>query len=675
MNKLNPQQRQAVTRTDRHTLVLAGAGSGKTRVITEKIARLLGHGKVDPENIVAVTFTNKAAQEMRKRIAAGIGGKQAAGLSISTFHTLGLNIVRQACRELGYKRGFSIFDSTDAEAVLAELLKNDEYGYNGEPRLALWAISNLKNALTTPEQAVKAAADPQALALAQLYARYQRQLLAYNAVDFDDLILQPVRLLQSDADVRRRWQTKIHYLLVDEYQDTNAAQYQLVKLLLGENGRLTAVGDDDQSIYAWRGAQPENLNKLIEDFPGLEVIKLEQNYRSMGRILKCANQLIGNNPHHFEKRLWSELGYGDPVRVLPCATPEEEAERIVTEIVHLKFQKRCRNSDFAILYRGNHQSRPFESVLRLHDLPYKVSGGTAFFDRAEIKDILAYLRLIVNADDDAAFLRIINTPRREIGANTLEKLGGFAREHELSLLEACRHPDINSVLGSPARTRLGRFTDWLNELDIASREHDAQRLLKTVVDDIGYQDWLLITCKDKSVAESRWKNVEDLRDWVGRLCRREADTPEQRSLSLEDLVNKLALMDIIERNDNEKDTDAVQLMTLHAAKGLEFPHVFIAGFEDGLLPHHSSEEDETAVYEERRLAYVGITRAQRTLTLTFAQNRKKQGEMLACQPSRFLKELPEDDVQWEGTEDLPPEERKQRGNANINSLRNLLNNA
>ncbi len=667
MNTLNPQQGQAVKTTNRHLLVLAGAGSGKTRVITEKIAHLLAHCNVYPEQIVAVTFTNKASMEMRKRIAELVGKKQAAKLAISTFHTLGLNIVRREYQTLGYKPGFTIFDSTDAESAIAELLKDGQDGYDGDERTALWAISSLKNNLLSPEQAIQAAKEPQELALAQLYSRYQRQLLAYNAVDFDDLILQPVLLLQNNPAVRTIWQARVRYLLVDEYQDTNASQYTLVKLLLGNSGKLTAVGDDDQSIYAWRGAQPENLRKLIDDFPELEVIKLEQNYRSTGRILKCANQLIATNPHHFEKRLWSDLGYGDPIRIMPCPSPEEEAESIVAEILHLKFQRRCQHSDFAILYRGNHQSRSFESALRLHNLPYKVSGGTAFFARAEIKDILAYLRLIVNPSDDAAFLRIINTPRREIGANTLERLGSFAREYEMSLLQASRHPGAKQILSAAAFNRLDRFTDWLSELEINSREFDAEKISRRLVKEINYQDWLLNTSKEKAVAENRWKNVEDLLEWIGNICKR-----QDESLSLEDLVARLTLMDIIERNEDEKSVDAVQLMTMHAAKGLEFPYVFMVGFEEGLLPHYSSAETEEGLYEERRLAYVGITRAQRHLSISFAQNRKRQGEMHACEPSRFLQELPNDDLEWQGGEHLPVEEKMARGNANLSSLRELL---
>ncbi|MBA3582484.1 MAG: exodeoxyribonuclease V subunit gamma [Gammaproteobacteria bacterium] len=673
MSSLNPQQHAAVQTTDQHLLVLAGAGSGKTRVITEKIAHLINDRQIDPARIVAVTFTNKAAHEMRQRISKRLSGKTPKGLSISTFHTLGLTILQREYKPAGYKARFSIFDATDAQTILQELIKESHEGYIGDAQNACWAISRLKNDLIFPEAALVDAADAQAMSLAKLYARYQRQLVAYNAVDFDDLLLQPVRVLREQGEVLDRWQGSIRHLLVDEYQDTNAVQYALVQLLIGPYAKLTAVGDDDQSIYAWRGARPENLQRLTEDYPDLKIIKLEQNYRSMGRILKCANHVIANNPHTFEKKLWSELGYGDPIRVLPNATADEEAERVISEILHLKFQTRCRNRDIAILYRGNHQSRPFEACLRLHDLPYKVSGGTAFFERAEIKDIIAYLRIITNPDDDAAFLRVINTPRREIGAGTLEKLGHFSRELHSSLGVAAEHNGARHVLGSAAYGRLAGFTDSIREFRLATEHQDAHKLICRLVEDIEYSDWLLSVSKDKPTAEARMKNVQDLLDWIHNLCKR-ADEP----LTLEALVNKLSLMDIIERNEQTQDEDSVQLMTLHAAKGLEFPHVFLVGMEDGVLPHHShtqaDSENTQGLEEERRLLYVGITRAQRTLTITYAGNRKRQGELMSCEPSRFLEELPLDEIEWLGkTADIAPEEKIARGNSRLDSLRELLN--
>lgn len=665
MTRLNTQQHTAICYTTGHLLVLAGAGSGKTRVITEKIAYLIKNHKALPEHILAVTFTNKAANEMRERIHA-LMADQIKHVHISTFHTLGLRILQQEYAHIGYRRGFTIFDSTDTQTLLRELLRDKENRYAGDESAAAWTISRLKNDLLDNETAIHQNGNPYDPALASLYTRYQRQLMAYNAVDFDDLILQPVLLFRNNSDVLLRWQTRVRHFLVDEYQDTNLCQYELVKLLLGTEGILTAVGDDDQSIYAWRGARPENLLRLNEDYPLLKIIKLEQNYRSTGRILNAANSLIQNNPHIIEKTLWSELGHGEPVRVLPCKTAENEAERVIAELLHTKFHLRTRNRDFAILYRSNHQSRLFENALRLHNLPYQVSGGTAFFDRAEIKDILAYLRLLANPDDDAAFLRIINTPRREIGATTLEKLGDFAGHHHISLLTASLRPDIETVLSGAALTRLSRFTDWLQEKTLSSRSLDAHQLTHAIIRETEYTDWMLNTCKDKEIAQRRIENVTALLDWIHNMCKQ-----NESILLLDELVGKLCLMDILERKGNENETDAVQLITIHAAKGLEFPHVFLVGMEEGSLPHHSSET-ENRLEEERRLAYVGMTRAQKTLTLTFAESRKKHGQWVNCQPSRFLHELPLEDIHWEDT-DLPDRgERKSRGNANLASLREML---
>ncbi|HEX5056307.1 MAG TPA: UvrD-helicase domain-containing protein [Gammaproteobacteria bacterium] len=662
MTKPNPQQRRAITCSDRHLLVLAGAGSGKTRVITEKIAHLLQKGAA-PDSIVAVTFTNKAANEMRGRVAALVSREQAAALQISTFHTLGLNLLRKECRHLGYRPGMTILGPDDVQTVLQQILQRDSQGYDGDEKNLAWRISQFKNAMTVSSDT----ADAQAMAT--LYQAYQQQIKAYNAVDFDDLILQPMLLLQNNAEVRARWQDRIRYLLVDEYQDTNGTQYEFVRLLLGAEAKLTAVGDDDQSIYAWRGAQPENMQRLIEDLPGLEVIKLEQNYRSTGCILKCANQLIGNNPHHFEKKLWSGLGYGDPVKVLSCDSAEDEAERVVNEIIHLKFQQSMRNRDFAILYRGNHQSRPFESMLRLHSIPYKVSGGTAFFDRAEIKDLLAYLRLVANSDDDAALLRIINVPRREIGASSLEKLAEIASANQTSLYLAIGLALADKNIVNPMRSRLAQFFDWMQEIKRAAGSEKAPAVLRRILNDTGYADWLRNSVKDKNAADSRLKNIEELTEWVQNLSRK-----QDEGLNVEELTAKLSLMDMLERREDSDELDAVQLMTLHAAKGLEFPWVCLAGFEEGLLPHHGSDSDE-GIQEERRLAYVGITRARQQLLISHARTRKRQGEAAGCEPSRFLAELPADDLQWEGRNTGSSEEKRARGSANLNSLRNLLNNS
>ncbi len=665
MPALNPQQRAAVQHLGSPLLVLAGAGSGKTRVITEKIAHLVRHHGLAPARIAAITFTNKAAREMQSRVARLLPGRAGHGLSVSTFHTLGLRIVRGELARLGYKPGFSIFDAQDSATLLRELTRKEA---PEAAEAARWAISRWKNDLVDPAAALAGAADEGEALHARLYARYQRQLQAYNALDFDDLIVLPVRLLEEEPAVRARWQERLHYLLIDEYQDTNTCQYRLVRLLAGPEGRFTAVGDDDQSIYAWRGARPENLARLQEDYPGLRVIKLEQNYRSTQRILDSANHLIRHNPHLFEKRLWSALGEGEPLRVLPCQSAEHEAERVVSEILRIRFKARARWGDLAILYRGNHQARLFERKLREHDIPYRVSGGTAFFERAEIKDLLAYLRLVANPDDDPAFLRVINTPRREIGPGTLEKLGQYASRRHCSLFAATFELGLGEVLPQRAILRLQRFTDWLRELHLRQDERPAAELAREIVAAIDYAGWLHEQSSSDKVAERRLENVQELIDWIGRLGR---DSDGAAGKSLADIVNHFVLLDVLDRNDDGADPDRVQLMTLHAAKGLEFPHVFLVGMEEELLPHRNSIEADT-IEEERRLAYVGITRARQTLTLTFARQRSRGGEAVACEPSRFLAELPEEHLDWDDLARRSEAERRATGKAQLAQLRALL---
>ncbi len=670
--ELNPQQKQAVKLHDQHCLLLAGAGSGKTRVITEKIIGLLDKGTT-AEKIFAVTFTNKAAREMRNRIQQSSNHQDAKLINISTFHTLGLKILRDECNKphskIELRSNFSILDSSDAQQITSELLRQDTHGFQGDEASALWAISALKNEMISPEEALQKAEDAQGTSLALLYKRYQEQLKAYNAVDFDDLIYQPVELLSNFQLIREEWQDAIDYLLVDEYQDTNNSQYTLIKILLGGQAKLTAVGDDDQSIYAWRGARPENLSKLRDDFPSIQLIKLEQNYRSMGRILQCANAVISNNPHDFEKKLWSALGHGDPLEIYSCETPEDEAERVAAEILHLKFQKNQKNSDFAILYRSNHQSRSIEAALRVHSLPYEVSGGTSFFERSEIKDVLSYLRLLTNYSDDTAFLRVVNTPRREIGPKTLQKLAEFSKQEECSLLEAALNPNCKSVIGGPAYNRVSTFTSLIESLAEDVEDGRPDDLAKELLSQIDYEGWLMLTTKEVKQAESRIKNVHSLLEWIKQM-RLKAD--KQDEFTLQKLVEKLQLLDILEKQEDDSEK-GIQLMTVHAAKGLEFTNVFVIGMEEGVLPHFNSTEDEQ-IEEERRLAYVAITRAQRRLYITYTQKRKRAGEMQEVDPSRFLKELPEEDIHWHGKQERSAEEKKKRGQSNIAALKAMLNN-
>ncbi len=424
--KLNPRQDEAVKYVSGPCLVLAGAGSGKTRVITNKIAYLVQQCGYKARNIAAVTFTNKAAREMKERVGQTLGKAESRGLMVSTFHTLGLNIIRREYKQLGLKAGFSLFDDQDQLALLKELTEKQLDGDKDLLRQLTSTISNWKNDMLSPDQAKAQALGEQQQLFAFCYEMYQKQMQAYNALDFDDLILMPVLLLRANEEVRQRWRNRIRYLLVDEYQDTNSSQYELVKLLVGERGRLTVVGDDDQSIYSWRGAKPQNLVLLGQDFPNLRLIKLEQNYRSTSRILRAANILIANNPHVYDKSLFSEIPDGEKLKVILANNEDHEAEKVTAEIIAHKFLNRTEYRDYAILYRGNHQSRLIEKSLMQNRVPYKLSGGTSFFARAEIKDIMAYLRVLVNPDDDNAFLRIVNTPRREIGPATLEKLGSYA---------------------------------------------------------------------------------------------------------------------------------------------------------------------------------------------------------------------------------------------------------
>ncbi|TNF35363.1 MAG: DNA helicase Rep [Gammaproteobacteria bacterium] len=666
MSNLNPQQQAAVKYIDGPLLVLAGAGSGKTRVITQKIAYLIRDCGISPRHITAVTFTNKAAREMKSRVGEILGKGENKGLIVSTFHNLGLQILRKHHKPLGYKAGFSIFDATDTLSLLKGFFTQDLTSTTEDAEDARWRISRWKNDFIMPEQALAMADNDLELRHARLYERYQRQLKAYNALDFDDLILQPVVLFRQDQDALQHWQNRMHYLLVDEYQDTNASQYQLVKLLLGSHARLTAVGDDDQSVYAWRGARPENLAALQQDYRNLKIIKLEQNYRSTRRILRCANQLISNNPHVFEKKLWSDLGIGEPIRIIECSSAEAEAERVVVEMKTHMFQTRSRFSDYAILYRGNSQSRIFEKYLREMQVPYVVSGGTSFFERGEVKDIMAYLRLLANPDDDAAFLRIVNTPRREIGASTLEKLGEYATRRGISLFTASFEFGLQEVLSERAFNNLQNFTNWINLMSDNAMRGDGVAVARSLVSEIGYEDWLKDQSNDLKAAERRMENVHELLDWLSKLAK------EEKGENLAELVAHMALMDILERNNEEKQSDAVYLMTLHAAKGLEFPYVYMVGVEEETLPHRTSIMEDN-LEEERRLAYVGITRAQKELTITHAAHRRRYGEDLECEPSRFLTELPEEDIEWQGGGRKVDEAKsKERGRAHLASLKDLL---
>ncbi len=661
---LNPPQREAVRHIDGPLLVLAGAGSGKTRVITAKIAHLIEQG-VDPSRIVAITFTNKAAREMRERAQALLKEQGKAGdaakVIIATFHALGLKILRSEAKAAGLKPGFSIFDPQDLESVVAELIATSD---RGRARAAQWKISAWKNALVAPAAALKAARGDDEIVAARAYANYGEALAAYQAVDFDDLIVRAVELLERDADVRARWQAKCAHVLVDEYQDTNPAQYRLLRALVGATTPFTAVGDDDQAIYGWRGATVDNLACLPGDHPGLKVVKLEQNYRSTVRILRCANALIANNPKLFEKRLWSERGMGEAIRVVPAADDEAEAEMVVRRLSAMKFELRAKFSDFAILYRGNHQARAFETALRGQNMPYDVSGGQSLFDKAEVKDIVAYLRLIANDDDDPAFVRAVTTPKRGVGQATLKHLGEIAAGRNESLFAAVYAPELAAAIPARQHQTLTEFCALINNLRFRAEREPAGRLLDELYAATGYEAWLEAT-QDKREAKARTESVRDLIAWLSR--KGEAD-----NRNLLELTQMVALITMLEGRDGE-GTDAVHLSTLHAAKGLEFPHVFLVGLEEGLLPHRQSVERGT-IDEERRLMYVGMTRAQQTLHLSYCRRRKRAGDAIACAPSRFIGELAQEDLRYSDTP-LPPDEaakEKSAGSARLKTLKAML---
>ncbi|MBT0727511.1 DNA helicase Rep [Rosenbergiella australiborealis] len=669
--RLNPSQQHAVEAVTGPCLVLAGAGSGKTRVITNKIAWLIRQSGYQARHIAAVTFTNKAAREMKERVAQTLGRKEARGLQISTFHTLGLEIIKREVNALGMKANFSLFDDQDQLALLKELTQPWLQEDKDLLQQLISTLSNWKNDLVSPDQAITYARSERDQIFAKCYQLYEQHLRACNVLDFDDLILKPTLLLRDNNEVRERWQQRIRYLLVDEYQDTNTSQYQLVKLLVGARARFTVVGDDDQSIYSWRGARPQNLVLLKEDFPQLEVIKLEQNYRSSQRILRAANILIANNPHVFEKKLFSQLGEGAVLKVIPTNNEDHEAERVAGELIAHHFINKTQFRDYAILYRGNHQSRVFEKLLMQNRIPYRISGGNSFFSRPEIKDLLAYLRVMTNVDDDSAFLRIVNTPRREIGPATLQKLGEWANRRNKSLFSASFDLGLAETLTGRGLQKLQVFTQWFASL-ITLSDREPITAVRELIQGIDYESWLYESSASTKAAEMRMKNVNTLFQWMTEmLSGSELDEP----MTLTQVVTRFTLRDMLERGENDEELDQVQLMTLHASKGLEFPYVYLVGMEEGVLPHQSSI-DENNIEEERRLAYVGITRAQKELTFTLCRERRQYGEVRRPEPSRFLLELPQDDLHYEDKKKaISSEERMINSQSRVAGLRDMLNRA
>jgi ATP-dependent DNA helicase Rep len=649
---LNVAQQEAVNYMHGPCLVLAGAGSGKTRVITQKIGALIQAG-LPGKRIAAITFTNKAAAEMRER-AKHLIGRAAKDVVICTFHALGVRMVREDGHRVGLKPQFSILDTDDVTSILKDAGGTTDAA---TARIWQWTISKWKNMGLSAEQAEAQAVDDNERITARIMARYEERLTAYQSVDFDDLIGMPLRLLRDHAEVRTKWNEVLGHVLVDEYQDTNATQYEVLKLLVGDRARFTAVGDDDQSIYGWRGATLDNLKRLPIDYPQLKVIKLEQNYRSTSAILRAANNVIGPNPKLFPKTLFSELGEGEPVRVVDADNEEHEAERVVARIQSLRANSQHQeHRHFAVLYRANHQAKPFEKALRKAQIPYKVSGGQSFFDRAEIKDLCAWFRLWVNNDDDPAFLRAITTPKRGIGHTTLSQLGVYGTQYKLSLFASVFSSSLESALPRRAFESLQEFGRYVNDQEYRARRtlgaEDARAFMLEWLKEIGYEQHLYDGEESEQVAATRWTNVMDFVDWMSARCGGQIDdaagvsnTSEVKSLM--EVAQTVSLLSTI--SEREKDQDVVTLSTLHASKGLEWPHVMLVGVNEGMLPFKLEDDngrqqvvsDETTqrLQEERRLMYVGITRAQRTLAVSWTRKRKKGREMVATLPSRFIAEM------------------------------------
>lgn len=642
LESMNAAQREAVRYLDGPSLVLAGAGSGKTRVITGKIAYLIRTCGYSARKVVAVTFTNKAALEMQGRLSALLQKPQMRGLTVSTFHSFGVRFLREEYAAAGLKKGFSVLDSQDCLGLIQSLIATTDRARLKavQQRISLW-----KNALVTPDQAAHLADSPQALEAVQTYHSYQATLRAYQSVDFDDLILLPCQVLAESEDVRQKWQHRMGYLLVDEYQDTNQCQYQLLKHLTGPRAMFTAVGDDDQAIYGWRGATIENLARLQQDFPALRLIKLEQNYRSTQRILTAANHVIASNPKLFEKKLWSEHGTGESITVTRMDGELAEAQSVAMRLSAARVEKQAHWRDFAVLYRSNQQARVMEQALRDLRIPYTVSGGQSFFDKAEVRDVLAYLRLLANDADDPAFIRAVTTPRRGIGQATLQAIGQYASQRDLSMRQACSEQGLSAVLPARQYEALSGFIGFIARFEARAakppHQEPVERLLDELMAAIGYENHLYDVASDDRAAQSRWQTVLDLLDWLkGRA--------QESDWSLVELVQHVALVTMLDRQTDEAP-DAVTLSTLHASKGLEFPHVFLIGVEEGLLPHMGkSAADELAsdialeagrIEEERRLMYVGITRAQRSLHLTWCARRRRQREERLCEVSRFVAEM------------------------------------
>ena len=638
---LNPQQREAVLHTEGPLLLLAGAGSGKTKVITHRVAHLVGEKRVNPEHILAVTFTNKAAREMQERVAGLVGRKKAERIQVSTFHSLCCRILRAEIETLGYKRNFSIYGTSDQQRLIKDLMHDIDPDHGLKADNILWKISDAKNRLLPPEKFGPFMKGDLIGEMAKaVYPEYQKSLKSYNAVDFDDLIMLVVKLFDEFPEAQEKYQDRFRYIMVDEYQDTNAAQFTLMRKLADKWNNFCVVGDDDQSIYGWRGAEPGNILDFERHFKGARTIKLEQNYRSTAHILDAANTVIKNNNKRKDKALWTSGGNGEKIGIVKCINAEDEAKAVIDRIDHNRREKRMAYKDHAILVRTNAQTLVFEQELRFAEIPYVLIGGQQFFDRKEVKDALAYLRFIVNPYDEVNLLRILNYPRRGIGRTTADLLIRTSVNSKEPLWKVLRRARTINGVNTKAVEAIDTFTNLIEDHKRWFRS--GGRMAATAKDlfsAIGLDDELRREPDSREKIERRIENVHEVINALATYEGREGKP------TLSGFLEKVALLDRDEPGSDSKEKklarDAVVLMSLHSSKGLEFPHVFLPGFEEGFLPHKKSVSETCDVDEERRLCYVGITRAREKLTILHADGRMKYGKTEPRELSRFLAEIPE----------------------------------
>lgn len=674
LSKLNKNQQQAVKTTHNSCLVLAGAGCGKTSVIAHKIQWLLLEGHIPAHRLVAITFTNKAAQEMKSRVQKLLSDSKQKEyhkqLTISTFHSLGLKLLREHHQTAQLPANFSLLDSSDAQAIIKDIAQSYRIDNKQAIKNIHYYISQCKNNNRLPTRALELADSDEQQQWAKIYQDYQQKIQTYHSLDFDDLLMLPLQLLQNETIVQQSWGQRFRHILIDEYQDTNECQYELILQLKNDHCHITAVGDDNQSIYAWRGAKPENMLRILDSVENVEAIPLSQNYRSTNIILQASNQLITNNNSKLKRQLWSELGEGNPLRILRANNEQDEAKKIIDYIRVHRIKYTSKLSDYCILYRSNFNADNFEKELQENGLAYKISGSISLFDRTEIKTLFAYLKLCANTDNNMAFLRIVNTPKREIGDTTVTKLIKYAEKSKQSLFDSCASLGLDGVFDQRTGQRLRLLHSWLQDLS-ETLYTDLSKGLNKLLNDTQYFEWVNTQANSAKVAEKQINRINSFCKWLNNLHQNSIHNHRQNFDGLMQCLNLLNILD----NDSVDDS-AINLMTIHAVKGLEFPYVFLTGMVEGTLPHHNNSGTEEGIIEERRLAYVAMTRAQYDLTLSYAVQSKRSysskthlvGNNL---PSRFLQEIPYRLFQSEPIK-LSKAEREQQRASVIKSLKKLF---